>query len=170
MRSVFVDGYNVISSWPELRDIKDYSLETARVKLIDLLQNYATFKGYKVVIVFDAHMVAGSLQKKDKIGDNLVIVYTKEGETADSYIEKAIDQIGRKREVFVVTSDSLEQQLAFQRGASRVSTIEFYFEVKEAEDKIKIKTEKKYSEKRHLLEDRIQKDVWEKLEKMRRGR
>jgi predicted RNA-binding protein with PIN domain len=170
LRSVFVDGYNVINSWPELRDMKDYSLEAARQKLIDYLQNYATFKGYKVFIVFDAHMVSGSIQKKDKISDNLIIVYTKEGETADSYIEKSIDSIGRRKEVFVVTSDSLEQQLAFQRGASRVSSIEFYFDVKEAEEKIKIRTEKKYSEKRHLLEDRIEKEVLEELEKIRRGR
>lgn len=170
MRSVFVDGYNVISSWPELRDMKDYSLDASRQKLIDLIQNYATYKGYKVIIVFDAHMVPGSLQKKEKISDNLTVVYTKEGETADTYIEKAIDSIGRKMEVFVVTSDSLEQQLAFQRGASRVSSLEFYFDVKEAEDKIRIRTQKNYSEKRHLLEDRIQKDVLEKLEKIRRSR
>jgi uncharacterized protein len=170
VRTVFVDGYNVISSWQELREIKIYSLEAARQKLIDLLQNYATFRGYRVVIVFDAHMVSGSLQKKEKITDNLAVVYTKEGETADSYIEKTIDSMGRRKEVFVVTSDSLEQQLAFQRGASRVSSLEFYFEVREAEEKIRVRTEKKYSEKRHLLEDRIQKDVLEKLEKIRRSK
>lgn len=170
MRSVFVDGYNVINSWAELRDIKDYSLEAARQKLIDYLQNYAAFKGYKVIVVFDAHMVSGSLQKKEKIGDYLTVVYTKEGETADSYIEKTVDSIGRKTEVVVVTSDSLEQQLAFQRGAIRMSSIEFYFDVKEAENKISTKAQKKYSEKRHLLEDRIQKDVLEKLEKIRRSR
>jgi predicted RNA-binding protein with PIN domain len=170
LRSVFVDGYNVISSWPELREMKEYSLEGARQKLIDYLQNYSTYKDYKVVIVFDAHMLAGGLQKKDKISDNLIVVYTKEGETADSYIEKAMDSIGRKREVFVVTSDSLEQQVAFQRGASRISSIEFYFEVKNAEEKIKIRTRGKYSEKRDLLEDRIKKDVLEKLEKIRRSK
>ncbi|MCM0650359.1 NYN domain-containing protein [Clostridium swellfunianum] len=170
MRSVFIDGYNVISSWPELRAVKDYSLEAARQKLIDLLENYAAFKGYKIFIVFDAHMVVGSLQKKDKISDNLVVVYTKEGETADSYIEKAIDNIGRRKEVFIVTSDSLEQQLAFQRGAIRVSSIEFYFEVKDAEERIKRRIEKQHSEKRHLLEDRIEKEILEKLEKLRRSK
>jgi predicted RNA-binding protein with PIN domain len=170
LRSVFVDGYNVISSWLELREMKEHSFEAARQKLIDYLQNYATYKGFRVIIVFDAHMVAGSLQKRDKISDNLLVVYTKEGETADSYIEKAVDSIGRKREVFVVTSDSLEQQLAFQRGASRISSIEFYFEVKDAEEKIKVGIKRKYSEKRNLLEDRIEKDVLEKLEKIRRGR
>lgn len=170
MRSVFVDGYNVISSWSELREMKEHSFEAARQKLIDYLQNYATYKGYKVIIVFDAHMVVGSLQKRDKLSDNLLVIYTKEGETADSYIEKAVDSIGRKKEVFVVTSDSLEQQLAFQRGASRISSIEFYFEVKDAEEKIKIGIKRKYSEKRNLLEDRIEKDVLEKLEKIRRSR
>jgi predicted RNA-binding protein with PIN domain len=170
VRIVFVDGYNVISSWQELRGIKNHSLEAARQKLVDLLQNYATFRGYKVFVVFDAHMVSGSLQKKEKITENLSVIYTKEGETADTYIEKTIDSIGRKKEVFVVTSDSLEQQLAFQRGAIRVSSLEFYFEVREAEEKIRIRTEKKYSEKRHLLEDRIEKDVLEKLEKIRRSK
>lgn len=170
MRSVFVDGYNVINSWPELRETKDYSLEAARQKLIDYLQNYASFHGHRVYIVFDAHMVSGSIQKKEKISDNLTVVYTKEGETADSYIEKAINNIGRKIDVCVVTSDSLEQQLAFQRGAIRMSSIEFYFEVRETEDRIRVRTEKKYSEKRNLLEDRIQKEVLEKLEKIRRSR
>ncbi|SKA77860.1 hypothetical protein SAMN05428976_1034 [Clostridium sp. USBA 49] len=170
MRNVFVDGYNVINSWPELKKIKEYSLEAARVKLIDYIQNYATFKGYKVYIVFDAHMVSGSLEKKEKITDNLIIVYTKEGETADSYIEKTVNKIGRNTEVCVVTSDSLEQQVTFQRGAIRMSSLEFYFEVKEAENKIRTKSEKKYSEKRHLIEDRIQKDILEKLEKIRRSK
>lgn len=170
MRNIFVDGYNVISSWPELRDMKEYSLEAARLKLIDYLQNYATYKGYRIYIVFDAHMVSGSLQKKEKISDNITVVYTKEGETADSYIEKAVNNIGRRTEVCVVTSDSLEQQLAFQRGATRMSSLEFYFEVKETENKIRIRAEKNYSEKRHLLEDRIQKDVLEKLDKIRRSR
>lgn len=170
MRSVFVDGYNVINSWPELRAIKEYSFEAARQKLIDYLQNYAAFKGYKIYIVFDAHMVSGSLLKKEKLTENVTIVYTKEGETADNYIEKTVNKIGRKTEVCVVTSDSLEQQVAFQRGAIRMSSLEFYFEVREAENKIRIKAEKKYSEKRHLLEDRIQKDILEKLEKIRRSK
>lgn len=170
MRNVFVDGYNVINSWSELRKIKEYSLEAARAKLIEDLQNYATFKGYKVFIVFDAHMLNGSLLKKERISDTVTVVFTKEGQTADSYIETTVNNIGRKVEVCVVTSDSLEQQLAFQRGAIRMSSIEFYFEVKEAENKIRVKAEKKYSEKRHLLADRIEKDVLEQLEKMRRSR
>ena len=168
MKTVFVDGYNVINSWPNLKKIKDYSYESSRQKLIDTLQNYSEFKGYKVFIVFDAHMVKGSLQKKDRQG-NLVVVFTKEGETADNYIEKMVNNIGRKSEVCVVTSDSLEQQVAFQRGATRMSSIEFYHEVINVEKKIETKTEKKYLEKRNWLEERIDKETLEKLEKIRRS-
>lgn len=169
MRSIFVDAYNVINSWPGLRDVKDYSFEAARQKLIDTLQNYASYHGYKIFIVFDAHKVVGSGEKKEKLG-NLVIVFTKEGETADSFIERTVNNIGKKVEVCVVTSDSLEQQLAFQRGAVRMSSLEFYFEVLETENKIEKKIEKKYTEQRNLLEDRIEKNVLEKLEKIRRSR
>lgn len=169
MRVVFVDAYNVINSWPNLRNIKEYSYEAARQKLIETLQNYSTFKGSRVIIVFDAHKVSGNLEKKDRLG-NIAVVFTKEGETADSYIEKAVDKIGRKTEVVVVTSDSLEQQIAFQRGAIRMSSIEFYFEVEEINQRIKKRTEKNFSEHRNLLEDRIEKSVFEKLDKIRRSR
>ena len=106
MKTFFVDGYNVINSWPNLKEIKDFSYESSRQQLIDTLQNYSEFKGYKMFIVFDAHMVKGSLEKKEKQG-NLVVVFTKEGETADNYIERTVNNIGRKSEVCVVTSDSL---------------------------------------------------------------
>jgi hypothetical protein len=168
VKSFFVDGYNVINSWPNLKKIKEYSYESSRIQLIDTLQNYSEFKGYKMFIVFDAHMVKGSLEKKERLG-NLVVIFTKEGETADSYIERTVNNIGRKSEVCVVTSDSLEQQVAFQRGAIRMSSIEFYYEVNNIEKKIQTKTEKMYSKKRSLLEERIDKETLEKLEKIRRG-
>ena len=168
MKTIFVDGYNVINSWPNLKKIKDYSLESSRQKLIDTLLNYSEFKGYKLFIVFDAHMVKGSLEKKERQG-NLVVVFTKDGETADNYIEKMVDQIGRKSDVLVVTSDSIEQQVTFQRGATRMSSIEFYHEVINIEKKIQIRTEKNYLEKRDWLEDRIDKKILEELEKIRRS-
>ncbi|QGU96511.1 NYN domain-containing protein [Clostridium bovifaecis] len=168
MRNVFVDGYNVINSWPELSKIKEYSFEAARTKLIEMLQNYAAYKGCKVFIVFDAHMVKGSLEKKEKL-DNLIVIFTKEGETADSFIEKYVSLIGRKAEVCVVTSDSLEQQVTFQRGAIRMSSLEFYNEVIYTSHKINTKAKKNTSVNRDLLEDRVNKEVLEKLEKIRRG-
>ncbi len=169
MRNIFVDGYNVINSWPKLNNIKNYSLETARQSLIETLSNYSVYKDYKVFIVFDAHMVSGSLEKKEKINKNVVVVFTKENETADSFIERTVNNIGRKNEVFVVTSDSLEQQVTFQRGAVRMSSIEFYHEVNNVENHIKSKIEKKYYEQRNTLGDRIKEDVLEKLEKIRKS-
>ncbi len=169
MKHIFVDGYNVINSWPSLRGIKDYSYEGARSKLIDLLLNYSAYKGCKIILVFDAHRVKGSLEKKERMG-NLTVVFTKVDETADSYIERVVNGIGRKSEVYVVTSDSLEQQLVFQRGAIRVSSIEFYHLVTEENSKISKSYEKKYSEKRNLLEEFLDKESVEKLDKIRRGK
>jgi predicted RNA-binding protein with PIN domain len=169
MRSIFVDGYNVINSWPELREIKEYSLESAREKLIEILQNYSAYNGYKLFVVFDAHLQSGSIEKREKLISNLVVIYTKEGQTADEFIEKTINSIGRKIDVCVVTSDSLEQQVIFQRGATRLSSLEFHHEVKDVESKIKIETEKEYLEKRHSLKELLQKDVFEQLEKIRRS-
>lgn len=169
MKNIFVDGYNVINYWPGLKNIKDYSFEAARQELIDILSNYASYNGYKVFIVFDAHMVSGSIEKKEKVSDNIIVIFTKEGDTADNFIERAVNKIGRKSEVCVVTSDSLEQQIVFQRGALRMSSIEFYHEVKSIENKIKKRIEKKYSEKRYTLEDRIQQNILEELEKIRRS-
>ncbi|APC42362.1 NYN domain-containing protein [Clostridium estertheticum] len=169
MRTLFVDGYNVINSWPSLKKVKEYSYESSRVQLIGILQNYVAFKGYKMVIVFDAQLVKGSIQKKERQG-NLVVVFTKEGETADNYIEKMVNDIGRNTEVCVITSDSLEQQITFQRGATRMSSIEFYHEVVSTQKKIEIEIERKYLEKRNWLEERIDEKTLEKLEKMRRSR
>lgn len=170
MKNVFVDGYNVINSWPSLKDIKEYSFEAARKELIEVLSNYAAYKEYKIFVVFDAHMVSGSIEKREKFTNNVIIVFTKEGETADHFIEREVNRIGRKVEVCVVTSDSLEQQIVFQRGAVRMSSIEFYHEIKKAESKIKNKIEKKYSEKRYILADRIEENILEELEKIRRSK
>ena len=170
MKTIFVDGYNVINYWPELRDIKDQSMEIAREKLIETLNNYASYKDYMVKIIFDAHLKKGNLETTEKISERLSVVFTKEGETADSFIEKNVDEIGRKAEVSVVTSDSLEQQLIFQRGAVRISSLEFYHEVKEAELCIKGNIEKKYTQSRQMLEDVVNRDVLEKLEKIRRSK
>jgi hypothetical protein len=169
VKTVFVDGYNVINSWQNLKEIKEYSYESSRQQLIDTLQNYSEFKAYKVFIVFDAHMVKGSIEKKERKG-NIVVVFTKEGETADSFIEKAVNNIGRKSEICVVTSDSLEQQVTFQRGAIRMSSLEFYHEVMNIEKTINNKTEKKYLENKNWLEDRLDGKTLEKLEKIRRSR
>ncbi|WP_461205221.1 NYN domain-containing protein [Clostridium sp. DL1XJH146] len=169
MKYVFVDGYNVINCWPGLKKTKDFSFEMARAELIDNLQDYSSYKGVKMFIVFDAHLVHGSLEKVDKIG-NIHIVFTKEGETADSFIEKYISKIGRKVDVSVVTNDSLEQQLIFQRGATRVPSLEFYHEVLKTKKIIKKQTKKSETKSKNFLHERIDSEIANKLEKIRRSK
>ncbi|MGG7178984.1 NYN domain-containing protein [Clostridium paraputrificum] len=170
MKIVFVDGYNVLNSWPNLKDNKNNNFDGARQSLIDILHNYGSFSDCRVILVFDGHKVAGNLENKEEINKNLSIVFTKDGETADSYIEREVHNLGRRYEVYVVTSDWLEQQTIFQRGAVRVSSLEFYNEVMETEDIIRKKTEKNKVPYKNHLQDNIDFDVLKKLEEIRRSR
>ena len=171
MKIIFVDGYNVINSWPNLKQQKDYSFDGARQSLIDSLHNYSVYEGCKIIIVFDAHKVNRSIEKKEDINNNISIVFTKDGETADSYIEKEVHNLGRRFEVYVVTSDWLEQQTIFQRGAVRVSSIEFYNDVIDTENRIKTKTNRSTHllYKNNLL-DNVNDDILKKLEALRRSK
>ena len=170
MKNIFVDGYNVINSWPDLKEKKDVSFEGARQSLIDKLHNYGVFKACRFILVFDAHKVQGSIEKKEEINKNICVVFTKDGETADAYIERHVNEIGRKHEVVVVTSDNLEQQTVFQRGAVRMSSIEFYNEILKVEKSINIKTSKVKVNQKNSVADNINEDIVKKLEEMRRGK
>ncbi|MBU3108677.1 NYN domain-containing protein [Clostridium gasigenes] len=169
MKIVFVDGYNVINSWPNLKTEKDHSLEGARNKLINILHNYSVFNDCKVIIVFDAYKVHRSLENKEQINKNITVVFTKDGETADGYIERKVHSLGRRVEIYVVTSDYLEQQTIFQRGAVRVSSLEFYSEVNTSESIIKNKTIGNKATNKNHLGDNVDKDVLARLEAMRRS-
>jgi uncharacterized protein len=166
---LIVDGYNIINAWPELRTIQEDNLEDAREKLIERLENYRAYKGIKAILVFDAHMVKGSTEKHEYFGC-LEIVYTKEHETADAYIEKLVNQVGRLYDIKVATSDWLEQQIVLGRGASRVSARELHTEVKNAQISMKNKYNIKLSAEKQTIENRIDPKILEKLEKMRRER
>lgn len=170
MKTIFVDGYNVVNSWPDLKTRKDFSFEGARQTLIDKLHNYSVFKECNIVLVFDAHKVQGSIEKEEKISKNISVVFTKNGETADSYIERKVNALGRKYEIVVVTSDNLEQQTIFQRGAVRMSSLEFYNEVIKIEKSIKIKTDKIQNINKNNLSDNISPDIVKILEEIRRGK
>ena len=169
MRFVFVDGYNVVNSWDILKKEKSISLESARQKLIDILDNYGAINGCKVILVFDGYKVAGNRESKYEYNKNLVVIFTKDGVTADAYIEKEVNHIGRKYEVHVVTSDSLEQQTIFQRGAVRISSIEFYNMVFDTSEDIKRSSKKVSTCDKNVLLDNIDDDVLKKLEAMRRS-
>lgn len=133
---LLVDGYNVIFSWDELRELSKVTIDGARDKLINILCNYQGFKKCQVIVVFDAYKVKNNCGEVEKV-NNIDVVYTKEAETADMYIEKVTQKIARNNKVKVVTSDAVEQLIILGNGALRVSSREFLSEVKEAEETIR---------------------------------
>ena len=134
---LLVDGYNIIFAWPELKALAESSLEDARKSLIDLLANYHGFHAGELILVFDAYRVSRSMGAEEEI-QGIHVVYTKEAETADNYIEKAIRRIARERDsrVRVATSDALEQIIILGGGAIRVSAREFRQELEAVQGEI----------------------------------
>lgn len=133
---LLVDGYNVIFSWDNLKKLADSSIDGARNALINILCNYQGYKRCEVIVVFDAYKVKGNHREIEKV-NNITVVYTKEAETSDMYIEKASLDLAKKHKVRVVTSDALEQVIILGNGALRVSSREFQGEVKSAEENIR---------------------------------
>ncbi len=133
---LLVDGYNVIFSWDNLRELSKDNIDGARNTLINILCNYRGYKKCEVILVFDAYKVKGSTREVEKV-NNINIVYTKEAETADMYIEKVSHKLAKSNKVRVVTSDALEQLIILGNGALRVSSREFLNEIKLAEEEIR---------------------------------
>lgn len=133
---LLVDGYNVIYSWDSLKAFADESIDGARNALVNILCNYQGYKKCEVILVFDAYRVKGNVREVEKI-DNINVVYTKEAETADMYIEKVSHKLSEKHRVRVVTSDALEQLIILGGGALRVSSREFKAEVEALEAEIR---------------------------------
>ena len=134
-RYYVVDGYNVIFDWDELHALADRDLSAARERLMDTLCGWAAFTHTRVVLVFDGYKVPGSLgEKLDYRG--IHVVYTKERETGDMYIERFLQQVGKNDHVRVVTSDGLIQLSAVRTGVMRMSSAEFGRQVAEASDQI----------------------------------
>ena len=127
---LLVDGYNIIFAWDDLKAVARDNLDAARKQLMDLLSNYQGFKKSVVILVFDAYKVKGGLGSVEKY-HNIHVVYTKEAETADAFIEKATYEIGRQHRVKVATSDGPEQLIILGHGALRLSASAFRAEVDE---------------------------------------
>ena len=124
---LLVDGYNIIHAWEDLSALVREDLDGARAKLIDLLRNYQSWRGCQVIVVFDAYKVKGGKGAVEQLGD-LYVVYTKEAETADMYIERTTYQLSRDNRVRVATSDGLEQMIILGHGAQRMSAAELKYE------------------------------------------
>lgn len=140
---LLVDGYNIIFAWPELNELSKDNLDSARRKLMDILCNYQGYKGCNLILVFDAYKVKGNPGSVEKY-HNIYVVYTKEAETADQYIEKTVHDMhqtppnkGRYR-VTVATSDALEQMIVWGNGAQRISALGFKADVENASQGIKM--------------------------------
>lgn len=133
---LLVDGYNVIFSWEHLKKLAADNVDAARSALINTLCNFQGFKKCELILVFDAYKVKGHTEEVERVG-NISIVYTKEAETADMYIEKVTHQLARSHRVRVVTSDGLEQIIILGNGALRISSRAFLEEVREAEGEIR---------------------------------
>ncbi len=133
---LLVDGYNIIFAWSELNALAKENLDLARNRLINILCNYRGFRQCNLILVFDAYKVKGNHREVEEIG-GINIVYTKEAETADMYIEKVAHDLGKKHRVRVATSDGVEQMIIMGSGGIRVSASEFLEEVKLVEKAIR---------------------------------
>lgn len=133
---LLVDGYNVIFAWEHLKELTERSLDGARQVLINILCNYQGYSKCNLILVFDAYRVKGQYREVETV-NGISIVYTKEAETADMYIEKVSHKLAKNNRVRVVTSDALEQMIILGNGALRVSSLAFLKEVRQAEEEIR---------------------------------
>ena len=125
---LLVDGYNIIFAWDDLKELSKVNIEGARGKLMDVLCNYQGYRKNTVILVFDGYKVKGNPGEVLKY-HNIYVVYTKEAETADQYIEKTVQDIGKTYHVTVATSDALEQMIILGQGAHRISAKELREEI-----------------------------------------
>jgi len=171
---LIVDGYNVIFAWPELKNLSHQSLEHARVKLRDILQNYGHSKDYLVILVFDGKY-ANVQASEERITERFIEVYTADGVTADSYIEQEVYlRKGKYTNVYVVTSDGAEQHQILGSGGLRIPVRELRHDIglaKKEERKLYQGTHTKDSMRlqRNELGSLVDETVAEKLERIRRN-
>ncbi len=164
---LLVDGYNMIGAWPELKQLKERDLSQARDLLIEMMAEYQSYTGDRIIVVFDAYHVRG-LEKK-QLNHKVEVIFTKESETADERIEKLAGQLNDVRtQVYVATSDYAEQRTIFGQGAFRKSARELYIEVKNIENQIKKDVEAR-NEVQYQPKIPMNKEVRELFEKWRRG-
>ncbi len=163
---LLVDGYNIIFAWKELNELAKDNLEAAKSSLITQLCNYQGTKKMNLILVFDAYKVAGGKGSVTKEG-NIYVVYTKEAETADQYIEKTTHELKRNYNVTVATSDGLEQVIIMSQGALRMSAKDLYIEVKANNKAISDKIHEYRPVKNNMLIDNLDSEAANFLEQLR---
>lgn len=163
---LLVDGYNIIFAWPELKALSEINLDAARMKLQDILCNYQGFKKCNVILVFDGYKVKGNPGTIIKY-HNIHVIFTKEAETADQYIEKVTQMIGRQYQVRVATSDKLEQIIILGKGGIRLSARDLAKEIQETNSVIKTEHLERIKTAKNRLFDNVDPALAEYLEKIR---
>ena len=166
---LLVDGYNIIFAWKKLNKLAEDNIEAAKDALINMLCNYQGVKKMNLILVFDAYKVAGGQGSVEKQG-GIYIVYTKEAETADSYIEYTTHVLSRDYNVTVATSDGLEQMIITGRGVVRMSARDLYEEVKATKKHITTYIAQNKPVKNNMLMDNLDKASAQWLEDLRRGK
>ena len=165
---LLVDGYNIIFAWENLKELAASNIDGAREKLMDILCNYQGFKKCTLILVFDAYKVKGNPGSVETY-HNIHVVYTKEAETADQYIEKTVHEIGRKYRVTVATSDQLEQVIILGQGGRRMSARELLEDVIEVRQQIRETAREKRSSEKNYLFDHLDEETAARMERIRLG-
>lgn len=166
---LLVDGYNIIFAWEDLNELAKVNIEGARNKLMDILCNYQGYKKCTLILVFDAYKVEGGQGSVQKY-HNIHVVYTKEAETADQYIEKTVHEIGRKYHVTVATSDALEQVIILGQGADRLSARNLREEIQRMKEEIREDYIEKQKKSGTYLFDHLPEELSDLMEDVRLGR
>lgn len=166
---LLVDGYNIIFAWEDLNELAKTNIDAARDKLMDILCNYQGFKKCELILVFDAYKIEGHPVEVIDY-HNIHVVYTKEAETADQYIEKLVHEIGRKYEVTVATSDRLEQMIILGEGAKRLSAKDLEQEVLLVNEQIRKEHLQKQQTGKNYLFDQLDEEMAQYMEDIRLGK
>lgn len=165
---LLVDGYNIIFSWEELNELAKENIHAACDKLMDILSNYQGYRQCTLILVFDAYKVPGNVGEVQKY-HNIHVVYTKEAETADQYIEKTVHELGKHYKVTVATSDGLEQMIIMGQGANRLSAKGLLEEILIANEEIRKEHLNQPVKNKQYLFDNVSEDMAEYIEQVRKG-
>lgn len=165
---LLVDGYNIIFAWKDLKELAEVNLEAARNRLADLLCDYQGYKRCTLILVFDAYKVERGVGEVQKY-HNIYIVYTKEAETADQYIEKTVHEIGKQYDVTVATSDATEQVIILGQGAGRLSAAGLLEEMEEARNRMREEYLELHKKSGSTLFEHLSQEAAEEMEKVRLG-
>ncbi len=164
-----MDGYNILFAWEELKELAKVSLDGARGKLMDILSNYQGYRKMTLILVFDAYKVKGSPGSIFSY-HNIHVVYTKEAETADQYIEKVTHEIARKHRVSVATSDGLEQLIIMGQGARRLSARDLKEDIMSTNEELREMFMKNPIAEKQYLFDSLPSELAEHMENVRLGK